>query len=226
MTTRLSGDDRLNVLTSHYTLMAQHGLKEMVLRAARSPVVLSQFSGKSDVMYEVRLVVDNQMEREGELVLQLRSNEQVMFSIAFTFFDHAGPPTVAIACLQGGKTADSLELIRSATRDLHGLRPKTLMVRLVEHIGYQLGYSDLLLVGNKNRAVTNQLRKGIVFADYDTTWEELGAQRRPDGDFKLSCGQLPEPDLPSISSNKRSEAKKRYALLTSISQATFEGLMS
>ncbi len=224
LTNRLSCYDRLDVLTSHYTLIAQHGLSDIVLRATKSPVQLCEFSGRSEHLYQIRLVVDNNMEREGEMVLQLVGNGNILFSVAFTFFDHTRVPTVAIGCLQGGRCVDNQEQIRFATRDLFGLRPKTLMVRLVQHIGHELGYRDLLLVGNQNRTVHQQLRKGIVFADYDTTWLELGAERRADGDFKMACTALVEPDFLALASNKRSEAKKRFALLSTISQLSYTGL--
>ncbi|MBC7404714.1 MAG: DUF535 family protein [Cytophaga sp.] len=224
LTKCLSSFDRLDVLTSHYQFIMRHGLGDIVLRAAKTPVVLSQFSAKSDKMYHVRLVVDNTMEREGEMVLQLVSEENILFSVAFTFFDHLGKATVAIGCIQGGKSQDNLDQIRFSTRDMFGLRPKTLMVRLVQQIGFQLGCVDMLLVGNGNRTVSQQLRKGIVFADYNSAWEELGALRRADGDFKLACSGLSAPDLQAIASSKRSEAKKRFALLGTVSELTVEGL--
>lgn len=224
LTNQLSGHDRLDVLTSHYKLITRQGLGDIVLRATKSPVPLCEFSGRSEQLYQIRLVVDNTMEREGEMVLQLTGAGDVLFSVTFTFFDHSRVPTVAIGCLQGGRSANNQEQIRFATRDLFGLRPKTMMVRLVQHIGYQLGYRDLLLVGNQNRTVHQQLRKGIVFADYDTSWLELGAERRADGDFKMACSALAEPDFSAIASNKRSEAKKRFALLSTVAQLSYTGL--
>lgn len=221
---RLSIYDRLDLLTSHYSFIARQGLGEIILRAAKAPVQLCEFAGRSENRYQVKLVVDNTMEREGEMVLQLSTMGSVLFSIAFTFFDHSRTPTIVIGCLQGGRSAENHEQIRFATRDLFGLRPKTLMVRLVQHIGHQLGYQDLLLVGNQNRTVQQQLRKGIVFADYNATWLELGAQCRTDGDFKMACTALTEPDFLAIASNKRSEAKKRFALLNTIAQLSYTGL--
>lgn len=225
LSNRLSIYDRLDVLKSHYTLVAQHGLGDIVLRAAKAPVQLCEFSGRSNNLYQIKLVVDNTMEREGEIVLQLFSAGCVIFSIAFTFFDHSRFPTIAIGCLQGGRSAENQEQIRFATRDLFGLRPKTLMVRLVQHIGHKFGYLDLLMVGNQNRTVQQQLRKGIVFADYDTTWLELGAQRRADDDFKMKCTALIEPNFLAVASNKRSEAKKRFTLLNTVAQLSYGGLL-
>lgn len=225
MTSRLRCDERLGVLTSHYDFIVQQKLSSLILRAATEPVVLSEFSGKSAHVYQIQLVVGCDMEREGEMVLQLVSEGSILFSVAFTFYTDAGVRTVAIGCLQGGRKANSLDHIRYATRDMFGLRPKTLMVKLVQQIGRAFACRDLLLVGNQNRAVTTQINQGKVFANYNATWLELDARARPDGDFTLACGALLAPNLEAIASNKRSEAKKRYALLTDISRLTCEELM-
>ena len=223
LTRQLSCHDRLGVLTSHYAFILRNGLTDIISKAAKSSVPLSQFEGKSGNVYQIELAAINVMEREGEIVLQLVSEEVVLFSVALTFVDHVGSRIIALGCLQGGRSPDSLERIRFATRDMYGLRPKTLMVRLAQQIGFHFNCSDMLLVGNKNRVVTQPLRKGIVFADYDTTWTELGAAKRLDGDFKLPCEKLIEPDLQAIASSKRSEARKKFALLSSISKMTCEG---
>ena len=221
---RFDCKQRLAVLTSHYDFIAGHGLGALVLRAALAPVQLAEFSGKSGGLYQLELVAMERMEREGELVLQLLSEGVVIFSVAFTFFAHNVPPTIAIGCLQGGRSDDALDKIRFATRDLFGLRPKTLMVRLVQQVGREFGCRDLLLVGNANRVLHQQIRKGRLSADYDVSWIELGAHLRMDGDFELPCAALAEPDLATIASSKRSEAKKRYVLLMGAARATCAAL--
>ncbi len=226
MTSSLRCRDRLDVLLAHYAFVFRHDLGDLVLRAATAPVTLSQFSGKLGDIYQIALITISTMEREGEMVLQLVNEGSVLFSVAFTFFNKAGLPNLAIGCLQGGRSENSQEQIRQATRNLFGLRPKTLMVRLVQQLGFQLDCSNLILVSNQNRVITQQIRKGYVFANYDETWQELEAVRRTDGDFTLPCKDLSEPDLSLIASNKRSESKKRYALLCHISQLTCENFRS
>lgn len=224
LSNRFRCQQRLDVLTSHYALIARAGLGALVLAAARAPVRLAEFAAKSGGLYTIELVAMARMEREGELVLQLSTEGVVIFSVAFTCFEEGGVRAVAIGCLQGGRSDDALDKIRGATRELFGLRPKTLMVRLVQHIGHQLGCRDLLLVGNRNRVVHQQIRKGLVSADYDGSWTELGATERADGDFVLPCTALAAPDLAAIASSKRSEARKRYALLGDVADATWAGM--
>lgn len=219
LSARLDCKQRLALLTSHYDFLTKCGLGGLVLRAALRPVLLAEFSGKSGSVYHLELLAMGQMEREGELVLQLLSNGLVIYSIAFTFNANGVTPLVAVGCLQGGRSADALQKIAFVTRDLFGLRPKSLMPRLVQQIGRAFGCRDLVLVGNVNRVMHQQIRKGRVSANYDETWTELGAVLQEDGNYVLLCTTLTEPDVTAIASSKRSAAKKRFALLASTAQA-------
>lgn len=224
LSARLDCEQRLVVLTSHYDFIARSNLGSLVLLSAQRPIQLSEISGKSGSIYQLELVAMGQMEREGELVVQLLSEGVVIYSVAFTFVENGFTPLIAIGCLQGGRSADALQKISFATRDLFGLRPKSLMARLVQQIGREFGCRDLLLVGNANRVMHQQIRKGRVSADYDETWSELGAVRKDDGDFLLPCTELTEPNLAIIASNKRSSAKKRFALLAHTAHAVCRAL--
>ncbi|CDG83205.1 DUF535 family protein [Janthinobacterium agaricidamnosum] len=220
---RLDRQQRLALLQSHYRLVLRHGLAGLVQRAAAAPVLLASFDGKSGATYQIRLVALVNMEREGEMVLQLFQRHEVVFSIAFTLSCQSGAAGIAVGCLQGGRGEERVERIRQATRDLFGLRPKALMVRLVQHIGLNLECRDMVLAGNVNRVLGRQLRKGLVHADYDATWLEMGARPRADGDFDMPC-RWPAIDYQAIASNKRSEARKRQALLGQIADLTWAGL--
>lgn len=227
LSSRLNCQQRLGVLMTHYRFVLQHGLGAAVSQAARAPLVLARFAGKSGTGYTIELRAISAMEREGELVLQLRCGEALVYSLAFSFLADGRQGlqrSVGIGCVQGPQGADGLELIREATRDLHGMRPKNLMVRLVRQLGYEYGCRQLILVGNDNRAVRQSVRKGLVLADYNALWLELGATARIDGDYQLACEALMAPDMDAIPSKKRSEARKRHELLVAIIDATGAGL--
>jgi uncharacterized protein len=106
---------------------------------------------------------------------------------------------------------------------MFGMRPKGLMVRLVREIGRAYGCKQLILVGNQNRVMFHQVRTGQVFADYDDFWQEIGAVRRPDGEYQLACDDIPVPNLLEIPSHKRSEARKRIDLTDRAVQAALCG---
>lgn len=217
LTNTLDIDARLAVLASHYHFMFRRGLAQTLAQAARGPVALGSIDGKSGARYDVALRAIGVCEREGELVLQLCCAGVLVYSVAFTFSEHEGVAAVRIGCLQGPKHGDKLALVREATRDLHGMRPKQMMVTLVRVLGHALGCSQLRLVGNGNRTVRGAMRSGRVMADYNQTWEELGAACQPDGDFAMVCERLVEPDMERVASKKRSEARKRHELVAMLS---------
>ncbi|HXA47566.1 MAG TPA: DUF535 family protein, partial [Burkholderiaceae bacterium] len=128
---RFDCSQRLSIITGHYAFMLAHGFGPLLLRAARQPVTLCEISGKSGDVYQVQLAAVGTLEREGELVLRLCSQGEELYSIAYTFCVDGTSASIAVGCLQGPRSADSLERIRKATRDLHGMRPKSMMVRLV-----------------------------------------------------------------------------------------------
>jgi uncharacterized protein VirK/YbjX len=216
LTNRLDSRQRLDALASHYRFVLQHGLAALTAQAVQGGVELAAFMGKSGARYAVVLHAIVPMEREGELVLQLRCNNALVQSVAFSFLVDGAQASVGIGCLQGPQCGAGLELARNATRDLHGLRPKNLLVRLVHQLGFAYGCSQMLMVGNDNRPVRRQLRKGKVHADYDAFWQEMNAVRRHDGDYVLPCSPLAAPDLEHIPSKKRAEARRRHELLTDV----------
>ena len=221
---------RVDVLAAHYRHIARHGLAPLTIRAARAAVPLCGVAGKSSRRYTLNLSAVDHMEREGDLALQLLCEGEAVYTCAFTFFALAADTPgqagmgVFIGCLQGPRDARGLELIREATRDLHGLRPKNLMVRLLAGIGQAYGCAELRLVGNDNRAAWRAARQGKVHADYDALWTELGAARRGDGDFTLACGAPVAPELELLPSKKRAEARRRFEVLERLLEAVCDGL--
>jgi uncharacterized protein VirK/YbjX len=210
----LDAEARLDAIRAHYDFMFRRGLGQTLARACLGPVVLAEAQGRSGLRYEIQLRTVTMFDREGELVLQLTQDDKVLYTVAFTVAPRDGRPAVSIGCIQGGKTDDAREAIRTATRELHGIRPKQLMAILVRQLGHEYGCARMLMVSNQNRVIYKAIRNGRVLADYDGLWEELGAVKRPDGDWELDCAPVAAPDLESIPSKKRSEARKRHELVS------------
>ena len=209
----LSADGRLEAIRAHYDFVFRRGLGQTLIRASLGPVVLAEAAGKSGLPYQIHLRTVNMFDREGELVLQLAQDDKVLYTVAFTVAPRDGRLAVSVGCIQGGKTDDAREAIRTATRELHGIRPKQLMAMLVRQLGHEYGCARMLMVSNRNRVIYKAIRNGRVLADYDQLWEELGAARRADGDWELACAPVAAPDLEAIPSKKRSEARKRHELV-------------
>jgi len=220
---RLRSRDRIDVLISHYDFICLHGLEPLILSATRSPALLGSFTGKSGAVYELRLSAASPLEREGELILQLYCDQRPLFSIAFTFYNSDASWCVGIGCLQGPKGCDAQERVRNATRDMFGLRPKALMLRLAREIGRTCGCTKAILVGNENRVLVRQIRSGKLLADYDDFWREMGALRRPDGDYQIPCENIRLSNPMDVPSHKRSETRKRMLLTDRAIEAVLRG---
>jgi uncharacterized protein VirK/YbjX len=218
LTNTLSCKQRVNLLQEHYRFVFRMGMGPLVVQAARHAVQLATVEGKSGLPYRIELHAIEPLEREGELVLQLMQGRDLIYSSAFSFFRGERGMTLGIGCMQGPRGEHGLQLIKDATRELHGLRPKNLMVRLLRQLGYDYGCSQLRLVGNANRTVRGAARQGKVHADYDSLWQELDANLRSDGDYQLDCEPLAAPDMAAIASKKRSEARKRHDTLLTLSR--------
>ena len=212
LSTRLGCDERLDALRTHYQTVFDRGLAPLVARAAQGSVLMCQLNGKEGD-YRIELRAGSVLCREGELIFQLMHQDTLIYSVACSFVRDGFATVLGVGCLQGVPGPSAQDSVREATRALHGMRPKNLLMRVVRQFAFEHGCRQLVLVGNDNRVVTTSMRKGKVHADYDGLWTELGAARRPDGDFNLTGEALPALDLTEIASKKRSEAKKRHEML-------------
>jgi uncharacterized protein VirK/YbjX len=220
----LTPSQRLDTIRAHYGFMFRRGLGQTIARASLAPLVLAEVAGKSGLPYQIQLRTVNMCEREGELALQLAQDGKVLYTVAFAVAPRDGVAAINVGCIQGGRTDDAREAIRVATRDLHGMRPKQLMVSLVQQLGHDYGCQRMVMVSNRNRVIYKAIRLGCVMADYDQLWTELGARARVDGDFEMDCAPVAAPDLEQIASKKRSEAKKRYELVRAMALQVSVGL--
>jgi uncharacterized protein VirK/YbjX len=223
ISTTLDAGQRLASIRAHYEFIFRRGLGQTVARASMGPVTLAEVCGRSGLPYRIELRTVDRFDREGELVLQL-VQEEALYTVAFTLAPRDGVRALSIGCIQGGKTADAREAIRVATRELHGLRPKQLMVNLVRQLAHDYGCERVLMVSNGNRVIYKAIRKGRVLADYDALWAELGARQRADGDYEMDCGPLAAPDLEAIPSKKRAEARRRHEVMLLLADGVGKGL--
>lgn len=207
---------RVAALVDHYRFIQRLGWAPVVLHAASAPYELAAVAGKSGTPYRLQLCAVEPMEREGELALRLLRANQLVYSCAFTFIQTEHGMRLGIGCLQGPRDAHGRELIREATRELHGLRPKHLMLKLLSALGHEVGCRQLQLVSNRNRVVVRAERQGKVHADYDGFWLACGAERDKDGNYQLPCTPIEAPDMHGIPSHRRSAARKRHGALVQL----------
>jgi uncharacterized protein len=157
---------------------------------------------------------------EGELCLQLRdSNEDPLYSIVFTVSDET--PSIRIGCLQGPRGEDAKEVVRELTRNLHGLRPKQLMLSLVYAFARHYGIKQLLAISNDAHPLRRSGRP--LLSDYDAFWTEQHGQPIDGGWYALPSTQTHKSEA-EVPSNHRSAFRRREALRLQAEQLLINAL--
>ena len=211
---------RIKVLMDTYVFVTAKGgaLREALLQ--ESGLLLARWPLEKAGALSLRLRGDPQFRKEGEMgiFLELEGILGAISSFAFSLERLPLGWTCCIGALQGRKGGDE-ETIKLATKAMHGLRPKALMVFVAQEIARSLRVSGLLGVSNAIQVARSRSigpAKMILF-DYDELWREAGGERQPDGWYRLPLKgeqRLAE----EIKPNKRSMYAKRYALMDGLSR--------
>ncbi|HEX8778502.1 MAG TPA: DUF535 family protein [Rhodanobacter sp.] len=156
---------------------------------------------------------------EGELGIQLADEQgHPLYCIVVTVTDER---TLAIGCIQGPDGAAARERVRDLTRQLHGLRPKCLMLALACALARHWGVTRLLAVGNAAHPLRNARRR--FMADYDAFWQEQHGRAVAGGWYELPLqpGRRTEAEVPS---HHRSAFRRREALRAEAERLLVEAL--
>lgn len=200
---------RLRALSQHYDFVRE-AMPAHLLRAVyvEGQALLGQLALKDGRKLILSLRPPIVMGCEGELCIQLGDEQgHALYRVVVSVVDDAR--TLVIGCLQGPAGEDTRELVRELTRNMHGLRPKCLMLSLARVLVQQWGVTRILAVGNAAHPLRNARRHFV--ADYDTFWQEQQGRAVDGGWFELPllAERKSEAEVPS---NHRSAFRKREAL--------------
>ena len=144
---------------------------------------------------------------EGELCIQLGDElGNPLYRIVVTVTDER---TLAIGCIQGPVGAEARDTVRELTRQLHGMRPKCLMLALACALARHWGMARVLAVGNAAHPLRNARRRFV--ADYDAFWQEQQGREVVGGWYELPV-QPERKSEAEVPSQHRSAFRKREAL--------------
>jgi hypothetical protein len=139
----------------------------------------------------------------GELGLfLLAGDKRVLSSCTITF---GGAEGVLIGAMQGSWAFMGRQPIRAFTRAAHGLRPKDLLLSLVQALAVFYGFERLRAVGNAAHPLAGT---GLVRADYDAFWRERGGWLGADGCWVLPLVR-PSRDPATVASKRRAARRRR-----------------
>lgn len=215
---------RLQNLHQHYRFALANlpsGLFDLVYGLGHAS--LGSFIAKDGTLLTLCMRPPIFMGCEGELCLQLcDGNETPLYSIVFSVVGERRPRLV-IGCLQGPGGDGARDVVRELTRNLHGMRPKQMMLSLVHTFARRYGIHDIVAISNEAHPLRRTGRP--VLSDYDAFWEEQQGTAIAGGWYALpaSPSHKTEADVPS---NHRSAFRRREALRLQAEQLVMNALGS
>jgi uncharacterized protein VirK/YbjX len=167
--------------------------------------------------FELRLSFSRHR-REGDLMVDLLNQQTgaVMFSIVFSITQsEVERREIFIGGLQGNKLANDQKLITAMTRSLHGLRPKALLLFVLQQFALIFRIKRLRAVSDERHVFRHWLKRKEIASSYDQWWLDAGGKLASDGIFDLPPFFVPR-DILSLNVNKRQMYKRRYLMLGEI----------
>ena len=172
---------RLRGVQNHYRLLLQRwpeSLFESVYVHGRA--TLGELKLKDGGVLKLHLRPPIHMGCEGELSIELGdAHGRALYRLVLTVIDEN---TMAIGCIQGPDGEQARDHVRVLTRQMHGMRPKQLLLELAYALAGQCGIRHILGISNAAHPLHGRAR---FMADYDAFWREQGGCCTGDGWFVL-----------------------------------------
>lgn len=203
---KISYNKKLSIINSHIDFIDQK-IKPNVVEQLYSPsldgIILAEVDGKNDTKISLHLT-PSYHQREGDLRVIMRFDEQLIYSIHFTITLSG---EIYIGGVQGHTSND---VVKKLTKEFFSFRPKNIITTFLFEIADFFEIENIYAVKNKAH-----IKLGKFDFDYDSFWQELNGVSYNRAWFKLPNNQ-PTKSIDDVKSSKRSEFKKRELIRESI----------
>ena len=222
MSTKWGKKERTKALLSCYAFIKQQPFLTRVIQEEK-PIKLAEFTMKyNSEKGQIYLGYNERFRKEGELVVSLHcdSYQEAICEASFVIDKENEGWVCRIGCVQGNKSAETENAIKELQKQMYALRPKALMIFIIQELSRQLGCSALYGVGSKIQAHNKKHFIHIEWLhklsfSYDTLWKEADGSPDKDGWFKLPI-EMQRKSMEEIKSSKRSLYRSRYEMLDKI----------
>jgi uncharacterized protein len=206
-------EQKLEKISEHYRLLSE---RLSILRFA-PPAFIALADVGGDI--QVRLHKYPYTEHEGELTVSLYRSELRLYSLTFTLGKIGAQLVAYVGALQGLGSSVTLEIYRSMTHRMHGLRPRDLLVTAFRLLCCSIGVVRILAISDRKRICSNSYHNSgaQIFSSFDTAWIECGGVAVDDAFFELSP-RLVRRVAKDVPSRKRAQYRRRYEMLDAMAQ--------
>ena len=174
---------------------------------------LARVQGRN-ATWRICLRKEMRFSKEGTLSLcLLREDGAVLKRLVFCFApDEGGGHHLRIGCVQS-IAEDTLEALRAATKDLHGIQPRLLLVQALRVLAQHLECSGMQAISVDHHVYRagRYRSRDKALPGYDDLWLMAGGTQRADGNYDLPL-EVPRKALEDVASNKRAEYRRRYEM--------------
>ncbi len=194
---------------AHAEQIFRHGLTLLTMPLESPPAARE---GDLPVrVIEVRLIVHEAFEKEGELTLNIfdRQARLSLANLTFSLGREGGKRVIWIGGLQAQRDLRTREFIKRVTADLHGLRPKALALWCLQTMADAWGMHQIHAVGDANH-VCGSFKE--FHAQYDVFWSECSGTQQADGTWVLPIIPI-QRDRGEVRPARRKAHALRYAML-------------
>ena len=218
-------DERARLVEKHMEFLVTH---------LQEDVVLSLYAGKTwesqDEMGHLRfeLFYHPGQRKEGLLSIVLRLDEHDLYQMMFWIAPNkAGEWALWVGAMQGPNMENAKEVVKKVTKRCHAYRTKNFILHATQEAAKALGLKQIFAVTNYGYYANNHIRRDrklkTSFSDF---WKESGG--RPCADQRFY--ELPMTEyrktMEEIPTRKRSNYRKRYALLDEVDAAIAASIQS
>ena len=208
---------RMAEVASHFQLLSQLFPNTIDQVYTYKKVKLLQINDEDGNIYN--LYIEQGHNKEGSLGIALRdANDVGVFSSTFSLSSRQNG-SLYVGAVQGpsSKVEGREKVIRSLTKAMHGLRPKALIVELLLMLAREFQLANVYGVSNRGHIYQSlrylgRKKRGKVSFDYDTLWQEHGAEPVDPYLYALPL-TLPRKEVAELKRSKRRLYTKRYQWL-------------
>jgi uncharacterized protein VirK/YbjX len=211
---------RLATLKQHYSFVAKQFSQSGMESIYADPGLLLAVLPVKDVgNFGVQLSYGRQ-EKEGDLIVQLVNldKDKRLFELSFCIskFDPQ-PRELFIGGLQGNRRNHDKDLIIAITRAMHGLRPKALLVFVLQQLAVCWKIAKIRAVSDDTHIYRHPHKLKELVTSYNEFWIDCDGTTGSEGMFELPA-VFAAREISSIRANKRQMYRHRYVMLAEIAR--------
>lgn len=213
---------RLSSVKENYQFIDNYFPKNIIPELYKKGTIkLAELTGTDGKIFNIFISLYPNFDKEGDMDIKMVTEDNISIAtITFSFIKENGQDTLFIGGIQGPVKAVDKDCIKRATKSMGGIFPKRVIMEALYNVCENLKpHMEKSCVGNERHIYITKryLKKKHILADYDGFLETLNGEKMDSGLWKLP-EKLFRKDIEDVPSKKRSEYRKRYAILDSLKE--------